>query len=137
MENRDSVKLTLVGGHYSKGGFAQALTGREDVDEYTETIGAAFFRTKITTDDKSFTVEIWDTAENPRYHALIPMYMCRTNIIFYFINLNDENGIQECEEKLEVCRQFEDIPHIIIGNCKQNEERRIARDTAFDFAARR
>lgn len=52
MKNRDSIKLALVGGHKSKGGFAQALIGREDVDEYTETIGAAFFTTKITTDDK-------------------------------------------------------------------------------------
>ena len=61
-------------------------------------------------------VQVWDTAENDRYNALIPMYLRSADIIFYFINLNDEDGIRDCENKMAICHDFADVKRVIVGN---------------------
>lgn len=47
MAEEKTMKLTLVGGNMSKGGFAEALIGRENPKEDAAIVGAAFYTTEI------------------------------------------------------------------------------------------
>ena len=62
------------------------------------------------------------------------MYLRSADVILYFVNLNEADGLQVCEDKMDLCRNFENIPSIVIGNHKQNWNRRISQEDAREFA---
>jgi small GTP-binding protein len=110
---------------YRKGDYARDLTS---------TIGMAFSTQEIVLKEKRVTLEIWDSAGQERFNAIVPMYYSHSNAILCCYDVHDPRSKEQLFRKWlkQLTQHFsvEQMPLIVlIGTkydlAKPEEETRI------------
>ena len=129
MEEKEA-KVVLIGGPGSKGGFSDRLLGEENIDEDGKIIGAEFGAKQLQVGQTQVRLQIWDTAEQERYEALVPMYLRLAHAVLYFANLCGNDGLGDCRHKLERCPAPEGAACALVGNRPHDMPRVVSREEA-------
>mgnify|MGYP002622030440 CR=1 FL=1 len=85
--------------------------------------------------NNSIKLQIWDSAGQERYKALIPSYVRGAAIIFIIYDLSDNNSFQNLEKWINFIKQINTDESLIIlcGN-KNDLERKIAYKEGYELA---
>ena len=84
---------------------------------FRSTIGCSFLAKQINLNEKTYSLEIWDTAGQEAYRSILPMYYRNSDIAFLCFDLYD-NNISQIKEIIEIwlkeLEKYKDNLHRII-----------------------
>ena len=102
---------------------------------FQSTIGVDFATKMIEFRNNSIKLQMWDSAGQERYKALIPSYVRGAAIIFIVYDLSDSNSFTNLEEWINFIKQVntDDSLLILCGN-KSDKPRKIDYKDASDLA---
>jgi len=119
MHSQEPIKLILVGdthvgktsilSHYVKGVISK--------DE-APTIGAAFEVKEITVNGQSYNMNIWDTAGQEAYRALLPMFFRGASIALVVFDVTNVQSFLSIDSRINEVKKYVDSKTLfaIVGN---------------------
>ncbi|XP_022094540.1 ras-related protein Rab-22A-like [Acanthaster planci] len=137
------VKLCLLGDSgVGKSSIVQRFVCDSYQDSIPPTIGASFMSKTVTTGEKSFKFQIWDTAGQEKYRGLAPMYYRGAAAAVVVYDITSQMTFTKVRDWIRELQQHgpENIVIAIAGNkfdmCDLREvETRTAMDYAQDIGA--
>ena len=94
-------KTVLVG---NEGAGKTSLIYRTQYGEFsystTSTIGATYVKHYVNVDDKEIKIHIWDTAGQPRFSSLLPMFIKGAKIVLICFDRPDVSIVQKHEREI-------------------------------------
>ncbi|KAJ3425174.1 ras family-domain-containing protein [Anaeramoeba flamelloides] len=61
------------------------------------TVGAAFFIRKLTIEEKSVSIRVWDTSGQERFRSLCPLYYRNSNACILVFDITDQSSFDDLE----------------------------------------
>ena len=122
--------MLLVGAPMSKAGFAARFVGREAAPEDRPIVGVEFYAGRVQTALGSAPVQLWDTADDERFEALVPVFLRGADAVLYFANLCDAAGLAECRRQVQRCPAPEGAACVLVGNRPHDMPRTVPREEA-------
>ena len=98
--------------------------------DYDSTIGVDFFTKTIFYNENIFKIQLWDSAGQEKYRALIPSYIRGASIIFLVFDLTWRESFEAIKNWLGFVNQYTNknqVKLILIGN-KNDLERKIQKE---------
>ena len=105
-------------------------------DNYDSTIGVDFFTKTVFYNETIFKIQLWDSAGQEKYRALIPSYIRGASIIFLIYDLNHRDSFEAINSWLCFVNQFtnkEQVKLVLVGN-KNDLERKVTFEEGKNFA---
>ena len=96
------------------------------IQNYDSTIGVDFFTKTIFYNESIFKIQLWDSAGQEKYRALIPSYIRGASIIFLIYDLNHHESFDAINNWLGFINQYtnkEQVKIILVGNKKDLERK--------------
>jgi Ras-related protein Rab-6A len=96
------------------------------IQNYDSTIGVDFFTKTIFYNESIFKIQLWDSAGQEKYRALIPSYIRGASIIFLIYDLNHHESFDAIDNWLGFVNQYtnkEQVKIILVGNKKDLERK--------------
>ena len=108
----------------------------DQFQETKSTIGAVFHTHEIETDDKTISLQIWDTAGQEQYRAIGPIYYRDSNAAIAVFDLTERNTMESLSEWIKTYRNFAANPHVVIAANKMDLQEEIiyTREETISFA---
>ncbi len=134
------IKITIAG----NAAVGKTSTLRRYVlDVFTEernsTIGASFVFKKIELNDQVIRLNLWDTAGQEKYYALVPMYYRNTNCLLLVYDITNKKSFMDVKDKwYKDLNKHLDLNSVVIGlignKSDMEDERQVTKKEALDFA---
>lgn len=130
-------KIILIGDSaVGKTTGASRYTGTECSQNHVPTIGASFFRIDYTYNGKEEHFDLWDTAGQELYRALIPLYGRDAHAAIIFFSVADRDTFEHVGEWNEfVSNESSTSCTMLFGNKTDIPERTVKREEAESYAA--
>ena len=96
------------------------------IQNYDSTIGVDFFTKTVFYNESIFKIQLWDSAGQEKYRALIPSYIRGASIIFLIYDLNHHESFDAIDNWLGFVNQYtnkEQVKIILVGNKKDLERK--------------
>ena len=96
-------------------------------NNYDSTIGVDFFTKTVFYNETIFKIQLWDSAGQEKYRALIPSYIRGASIIFLIYDLNHPESFEAINNWLGFVNQYtnkEQVKLVLVGN-KNDLERKV------------
>jgi len=96
------------------------------IQNYDSTIGVDFFTKTVFYNESIFKIQLWDSAGQEKYRALIPSYIRGASIIFLIYDLNHHESFDAINNWLGFVNQYtnkEQVKIILVGNKKDLERK--------------
>ena len=96
------------------------------IQNYDSTIGVDFFTKTVFYNESIFKIQLWDSAGQEKYRALIPSYIRGASIIFLIYDLNHHESFDAIDHWLGFVNQYtnkEQVKIILVGNKKDLERK--------------
>ena len=96
------------------------------IQNYDSTIGVDFFTKTVFYNESIFKIQLWDSAGQEKYRALIPSYIRGASIIFLIYDLNHHDSFDAINNWLGFVNQYtnkEQVKIILVGNKKDLERK--------------
>lgn len=96
-------------------------------NNYDSTIGVDFFTKTVFYNETIFKIQLWDSAGQEKYRALIPSYIRGASIIFLIYDLNHRESFEAINNWLGFVNQYtnkEQVKLVLVGN-KNDLEREV------------
>ncbi len=93
---------------------------------YDSTIGVDFFTKTVFFNETIFKLQLWDSAGQEKYRALIPSYIRGASIIFLIYDLNHHESFEAINNWLGFVNQYtnkEQVKLVLVGNKKDLERK--------------
>ena len=123
MDEKNKIKFIIIGDEKTgKTLFSQSLIdgiNNCDFENYNLTIGTSFARKDYKYNNKLYTIELWDTAGQQRFTAILQIYIQNGDIIFTFFDYNNKKSFERAKELLNLaknCTKKKNAIYILIGN---------------------
>ena len=87
--------------------------------DYDSTIGVDFFTKTVFYNETIFKLQLWDSAGQEKYRALIPSYIRGASLIFLIYDLNHRESFEAINNWLGFVNQYtnkEQVKLILVGN---------------------
>ena len=97
---------------------------------YDSTIGVDFFTKTVFYNETIFKLQLWDSAGQEKYRALIPSYIRGASIIFLIYDLNHHESFESINNWLGFVNQYtnkQQVKLVLVGN-KKDLERNVTID---------
>ncbi|MCQ2818218.1 MAG: GTP-binding protein [archaeon] len=132
-------KIVFVGDpNTGKTSLMHRLLSNTFKEEYESTIGVDFYTKTIKHNDTIFKLQLWDTAGQEKYKALIPSYIRGSSIIFILYDITNDSSFENVNKWLTFMNEEIDpntTKVVLIGNKNDLEEnRKVKKETADEFA---
>lgn len=142
MQNfNNNIKLIVVGQSKTiKTGFICSFTNPNFFNSHLTTIGVDFKLKKLTIDNKTISIQIWDTADQERFGSIFRSFCRGTKGIILIYSITDHNTFLYLQEKyINYYKSlFDDIDNVkmmLIGdNCENEELRQVSKHEGEYFA---
>ena len=98
--------------------------------DYDSTIGVDFFTKSIYYNENIFKVQLWDSAGQEKYRALIPSYIRGASVIFLIFDLNWRESFDAIKNWLGFVNQNanrDEVKLVLVGN-KSDLERKVKKE---------
>ena len=105
-------------------------------ENYDSTIGVDFFTKTVFYNETIFKLQLWDSAGQEKYRALIPSYLRGASIIFLVYDLNHHESFESINNWLEFINQYankQQVKLVLVGN-KKDLERKVTIDEGKNLA---
>ena len=105
-------------------------------NNYDSTIGVDFFTKTVFYNETIFKIQLWDSAGQEKYRALIPSYIRGASIIFLIYDLNHRESFEAINNWLGFVNQYtnkEQVKLVLVGN-KNDLERKVPAEEGEKFA---
>ena len=108
----------------------------ESIDEnHQATVGIDFFAKSIEKNDKTVKMQIWDTAGQEKFRALIPSYIRPSTVALFVYDITSEESFNNLERWYKLVEDIADPAIVIVGNKIDLEENReVSTDKLKQFA---
>ena len=96
------------------------------IQNYDSTIGVDFFTKTVFYNESIFKIQLWDSAGQEKYRALIPSYIRGASIIFLIYDLNHHESFDAINNWLGFVNQYtnkEQVKIVLVGNKKDLERK--------------
>jgi Ras-related protein Rab-6A len=106
--------------------------------DYDSTIGVDFFTKTVFYNETIFKLQLWDSAGQEKYRALIPSYIRGASLIFLIYDLNHRESFEAINNWLGFVNQYtnkEQVKLILVGN-KNDLEKKVTYEEGKNFAAK-
>ena len=93
---------------------------------YDSTIGVDFFTKTVFFNETIFKLQLWDSAGQEKYRALIPSYIRGASIIFLIYDLSHHESFEAISNWLGFVNQYtnkEQVKLVLVGNKKDLERK--------------
>ena len=97
---------------------------------YDSTIGVDFFTKTVFFNETIFKLQLWDSAGQEKYRALIPSYIRGASIIFLIYDLSHHESFEAISNWLGFVNQYtnkEQVKLVLVGN-KKDLERKVTHE---------
>ena len=87
-------------------------------NNYDSTIGVDFFTKTVFYNETIFKIQLWDSAGQEKYRALIPSYIRGASIIFLIYDLNHRESFEAINNWLGFVNQYtnkEQVKLVLVG----------------------
>ena len=104
--------------------------------DYDSTIGVDFFTKTVFYNETIFKLQLWDSAGQEKYRALIPSYIRGASLIFLIYDLNHRESFEAINNWLGFVNQYtnkQQVKLVLVGN-KKDLERKVTVDEGKNFA---
>ena len=104
--------------------------------EYDSTIGVDFFSKTVLYNEAIFKLQLWDSAGQEKYMALIPSYIRGASIIFLVYDINHHESFDSINKWLGFVNQYiskEQVKLVLVGN-KNDLERKVTFEEGNNYA---
>lgn len=88
-------------------------------DNYNATIGIDFITQKMYIEDKTITLNLWDTAGQEKFKSLIPSYIKDSQAIVVVYDITNQDSFESISKWIEDARALRDVDQalvVIAGN---------------------
>lgn len=106
--------------------------------DYDSTIGVDFFTKTIFYNETIFKLQLWDSAGQEKYRALIPSYIRGASLIFLIYDLNHRESFEAINSWLGFVNQYtnkEQVKLVLVGN-KNDLEKKVTYEEGKNFASK-
>ena len=103
---------------------------------YDSTIGVDFFTKTVFYNETIFKLQLWDSAGQEKYRALIPSYIRGASIIFLIYDLNHKESFEAINNWLGFVNQYTNkaqVKLVLVGN-KNDLERKVKTEEGKNLA---
>jgi Ras-related protein Rab-6A len=103
---------------------------------YDSTIGVDFFNKTIFYNETIFKLQLWDSAGQEKYRALIPSYIRGASLIFLIYDLNHKESFEAINNWLGFVNQYTNkaqVKLVLVGN-KNDLERKVTTEEGKNLA---
>ena len=97
------------------------------IPDYDSTIGVDFFTKTIYYNENIFKIQLWDSAGQEKYRALIPSYLRGASIIFLVYDLSWHESFEAIKNWLGFVNEYtskDQVKLVLVGN-KSDLERKV------------
>ena len=123
MDEKNSIKIVFLGDEKTgKTRFVQFLTlGFDfcDFKNYIPTTGASFTSRKFIFNNKLYDLDLWDTAGQEKYSALLRFFFKDADIIFIFFDYNNKNSFERAKFFVNLVKEHcenKNVVNVLVGN---------------------
>ena len=113
-------KIVFIGDpNTGKTSFMHRLINNTFKEEYESTIGVDFYTKTIKYNETIFKLQLWDTAGQEKYKALIPSYIRGASIIFILYDITNQSSFDSIGKWLSFVKGEIDVKNtklVLIGN---------------------
>jgi len=81
------------------------------------TIGAAYFNCLIKDDDNSYKIQIWDTAGQEKYRALVPLYYRNASAAIVLYDVTNEVSFNDAKYWIEELQNINCVIYLVGNKC--------------------
>ena len=97
----------------------------ESIDEnHQATVGIDFFAKTLERDGKTVKMQIWDTAGQEKFRALIPSYIRDSTVALFVYDITSEESFTNLERWYKLVNDIADPALVIVGNKTDLEDNR-------------
>ena len=108
-------------------------------DNYNATIGIDFITQKMYIEDRTITLNLWDTAGQEKFKSLIPSYIKDSQAVVVVFDITNQDSFESIGKWIEDARALRDEDQalvVIAGNkIDMDNERQVTHEDATKFAA--
>lgn len=94
-------------------------------DEYKATIGIDYFTKTIEVDGIQVRLQIWDTAGQEKFHAIIPSYIHNSSIVILVFDITNRQSFENVQKWHQTAMDIAQPAFFLVGNkvdCEINRE---------------
>ena len=144
-ENQNEIKAILLGNAgVGKTNLINRAIGLKFDENYNSTSSGIFRTKKIEIGNKSYTVNLWDTAGQEIYKSITKIFVKRSKIVIFVYDITDKKSFDDLEGWIKMCKDLLDNDYIcgIAGNkmdlysieqVTENEARKFAENQKMKF----
>ena len=100
------------------------------------TIGAAFLTKKVTVGNVRYTLEMWDTAGQEKYCAVLPLYTHGADAIYLGYDITNCDSFTCLKDRLARCQAKPGVAIVLVGNkCDLEDDRKVSFEEGLELAA--
>ena len=89
----------------------------ESIDEnHQATVGIDFFAKTLVIGEKTVKMQIWDTAGQEKFRALIPSYIRDSTVALFVYDITSEESFNNLERWYKMVNDIADPAIVIVGN---------------------
>jgi len=134
-----NAKIVLIG---DSGVGKTSLFQRFDSDTFQEdhifTVGGAFAKVSIQTENGSIDCGVWDTAGQERFRNVVPMYFQKADYIIVVYDVTNKESFDSVDSWIEMAKDKApaDAKIVLVGNkIDLNEKRSVSFDEGTQFSS--
>ena len=120
-------KIVLIGNPTAgKTSLLNRICNDKFQNDYDSTIGVDFFTKTVFYNETMFKLQLWDSAGQEKYRALIPSYIRGASIIFIIYDLNHHETFEAVNNWLGFVNQYtnkQKVKLVLVGNKKDLERK--------------
>ena len=136
--NEFYIKYIIVGDNkVGKTNIAKRFVDKENISEYSETIGADDYKYTHKKDEKIYTLKISDISGNPKFHSTVKRECKNSDFVLLVFDITNEESFLSIKKWKSVCNESgnNDLNFILVGNKNDlKEKRKIDFERAKTFA---
>ena len=132
-----NYKVILVGdSNVGKTSLAVAATNGSMPPGHQPTVSAAYYGIDVEVDEQTCTLDIWDTAGQEKYRAIVPQYVRNAVAAVVVFDLTSGQTFENAKNWCKFVREHSESPYIVLFGNKNDlgEERVVDADDVVTWA---
>ncbi|KAE9551840.1 hypothetical protein FO519_004941 [Halicephalobus sp. NKZ332] len=134
----DPLKTIVIGeANCGKSWLISSFLGKDDLNSVGTTIGVEFHSRQIEIDGKSVAVQLWDTAGQDKFRAVVPQFYKRARAIALVYDVTRYESFRKIEAWFEEAQRYIEKYYtvMLIGNKMDlTEERQVPTEEGYNYA---